>query len=486
MFAFAIVDAARQEIILVRDRFGVKPLYFIKKNNTSLAFASVSRALAREFLCAPSLEYVARGLAYLVYENGSASAPFVGIEAVKPGTAMVVKIQADQFDIREHRYYDLNTGVRQKVEKIASRSPKCLMQELDATLENAVALRLRADVPVAVSLSGGVDSSLISAIAAEHHPGITGFCYGHPDARRSEGPTAARFARSVGLKPRFLWPRTTKQIVGAFEETVAAQDGPFYGLSIIAQNFVFREIRAAGFKVALGGQGGDESFLGYRKFAFFALIDAWRRRSLISVAVVAAHLFRMLFAEAKRGGGYWLHRGRYLSKTADLHTLNITAPSTFVVLRTDETFVGRQIRDVVETSLPTLLRYEDGNSMGHSIESRLPFLDYHVVELGVALPLALKLNRGLGKWCLREIGRDRLTKEIRCSRAKWGFAVTQDWINEGLGRHLRERITAALPKVHGLLRENINIAEAFSDRELNQRHRRLAEAIAIVWLADQM
>jgi asparagine synthetase B (glutamine-hydrolysing) len=80
------------------------------------------------------------------------------------------------------------------------------------------------------------------------------------------------------------------QIIGAFEETIAAQDGPFYGLSIIAQNFVFREIRAAGFKVALGGQGGDESFLGYRKFAIFALIDAWRRRSLVSVAVKSCYL----------------------------------------------------------------------------------------------------------------------------------------------------------------------------------------------------
>lgn len=86
-----------------------------------------------------------------------------------------------------------------------------------------------------------------------------------------------------------------------------------------------------------------------------------------------------------------------------------------------ESLSDRQIRDLLELSLSTLLRFGDRNFMGNSVESRLPFLDYRVVEYGVALPLVMKLNRGFGKWCLREIARDRLPREIRASLLKRGF-----------------------------------------------------------------
>jgi asparagine synthase (glutamine-hydrolysing) len=103
--------------------------------------------------------------------------------------------------------------------------------------------------------------------------------------------------------------------------------------------------------------------------------------------------------------------------------------------------------------------------MGNSVESRLPFLDFRVVEFGVALPLAMKLNRGFGKWCLREIARDRLPREIRASRLKRGFDVAQDWIAAGLGAHMRD----AAPKLRHLFRSDADLEQRFSDQCLRTR-----------------
>ena len=129
-----------------------------------------------------------------------------------------------------------------------------------------------------------------------------------------------------------------------------------------------------------------------------------------------------------------------------------------------ESLRSRQILDVTLASLPTLLRYEDGNSMGNSIESRLPFVDYRVMECGIALPAAMKLRGGYGKWIVRRAMAGKLPDAVRMARYKKGFDVRQDgWIDAGLGEFMRGMLHERSARIRPWLVPGAKIDEVFSN-----------------------
>ncbi|GIW33106.1 asparagine synthase (glutamine-hydrolyzing) [Meiothermus sp.] len=483
MFAFALLDTQSQQLWLVRDRFGVKPLFYLIKDGI-LAFASSTGALARHFGLAPNLEYVSRGLYYYVYEDDSDISPYVGLRALPAGHHACIRLQ--QPSVEPQRYYDLAGRVEQKIAALEGLSDKALLEELEATLQSAVVLRLRSDVPLAISLSGGLDSSLVAALAARQHPQVEGFCYGHPRAARSEGPLAQALAQKSGIEVHFVWPELSKErLVQAFEKTLASQDAPFPTLSILAQNFVYEAARAEGYKVLLGGQGGDEGFMGYRKFFLFQLRHLLQQKRLAELGSFALGFAQLLAAESYKLGLFWQNRQRYSGKQPEG---NLRLPKVQLQLgaSADQAPWLRQMLDVTRYSLPTLLRYEDRNSMGHSIESRLPFLDYRVLELGLALPVHLKLRNGYGKWALRQIAHSKVPEVIRTARYKRGFDVTQTWLTEGLGAHLQEQLYLASGILRDVLGSSQNPVETYTPEQMQHRPRLLAEAISLLWLARRL
>jgi asparagine synthase (glutamine-hydrolysing) len=143
----------------------------------------------------------------------------------------------------------------------------------------------------------------------------------------------------------------------------------------------------------------------------------------------------------------------------------------------------RQVLDVTRFSLPTLLRYEDRNSMGNSIESRLPFLDHRVLEFGIALRERAKLHDGFGKWILREAMRGRLPDQIRVNRDKRGFDVSQDrWIRGGLGAELRASLGERRAAVAPFLPAGASVDALFSDDALAAHPQAFKEAVSLLWL----
>ena len=484
MFALAVYDVAARTLLLARDRFGVKPLYFVCAGDT-LHFASTSATMAQLVGLAPDLDYVARGIRYSLYDSDDYS-PYQGMKAVRPGHVVTFHVDsAGRLASSETCFYDLQTRVAAQVDVLASRNDRCLVEDLSILLEDAVRIRLRADVPVAVSLSGGLDSSTVAALAARQpQTEFRGFTFGDPAVADSEGPLAAALGKKAGIRVSYIWP-DLQTICNAFDRTLAAQGAPFPGASIIAQHLVFQAARAEGFKVLMGGQGGDEGFMGYRKFQAFHLSRLLARRDYRQALAFGLSLFPMFIAERRRWVDSWQARNRYLKKSGMASVLQL--PDTLMALGDDagQSLRYRQMADVTTTSLPTLLRYEDGNSMGNSIESRLPFLDYRVMEFGLALPEALKLRRGHGKWILREVAAGKIPEQIRLARYKRGFDVQEArWIEQGLGDSIRTRLQAVSGQIARWLRPGVRLMEAFSNEQFKSRPATFAEATTLLWLAQ--
>ncbi len=492
MFAFAVHNQKTGETWLVRDRFGVKPLLWARLPGDGLVFSSSVAAVAQAIDAQVDTAYCSFGLRYKAFEGPDGGAPFEGVHSVAPGGWLKLTITPTAsganvgLEITEGRWYDLAQAVAAKQASIAVCSDNDLLEQCQHLLQDAVKLRLRSDVPLAVSLSGGLDSSTVAALAARQVTDLHGFTFGSPKALQSEGPVVDRFAEEVGITPHYIWPTLDAAGLDALlERTLSYQEAPFPGLSVMAQNEVFRHVRQAGFKVLLGGQGGDEAFAGYRKFFVVAARHAMRTRDAGSTVRLLYSLGLMLLHEAGQARLFWRALGRYQPKTDfAFELLDWTAPKANLWGAAAGGLADRQIEDVQRWSIPTLLRYEDRNSMGHGVETRLPFMDYRLVELALALPARLKIANGFGKWAIRHVTQGVVPDFIRLNRKKRGFDVTQTWIADGLGNSLRMRLHAQKSAIAPFMKKNLDIDQVLSDEALQANSNLLDEALMLAWLAE--
>jgi asparagine synthase (glutamine-hydrolysing) len=484
MFAFAIFDRDKRRLFLARDRFGVKPLLYHIDGDRVL-FASSGRVIARRVGLGPYLDYVSRGLRYGIYDGEDVS-QYDGLQALKPGHFLEFSVSdSGCLTSRLGRFYDLDARVSVLVDEIAAKSEAEMVESVFDLLENAVDIRFRADVPVAISLSAGLDSSSVAALSqCRDHGELTGFTFGHPNDAASEGPMVTELAKHTGIDVQFVRPGMSEIIKGYFT-TIESQDAPFYGGSIVAQNLLYEAVRASGVRVLLGGQGGDEGFMGYRKFQMFEMKRLIASRHLLEAVGFFLSLWGMLVSEAWQTRAYWNRLAAYRGNDKPASALALPDASP-VPMGTDvgEPLWKRQAREYAVTSLPTLLRYEDRNSMGHSVESRLPFMDYRLVELGLALPTAIKLRHGYGKWVVRAAVKDRIPDSIRLARYKRGFDIAQSaWISQGLGAAIRNALHERSSALKQWLAPGQSIDDLFSDAGLNRRTSAFAEATSLLWLS---
>ena len=269
-----------------------------------------------------------------------------------------------------------------------------------------------------------------------------------------------------------------------------AQGAPFASVgSAIGQYQVFQAVREEGVKVLLGGQGGDETLMGYRKFLPFRLRRLVQQRRFGEALAFSLGLLPTALAELRRATPmYWRMRRRYTHGSGINTVLKLPeAGCEYIGYSPDEPLWVRQLHDVTHVSLPTLLRYEDRNSMGNSVESRLPFMDYRLVEVALALPDAVKLRGGFGKWILREVARGKIPEEIRKARYKRGFDVREsDWFEQGLGAAMRDALRIRLPEIKQFLEPGAKVDELFSDAQLKHRTLASAEATTLIWLGNNI
>jgi asparagine synthase (glutamine-hydrolysing) len=484
-FALALFDKKTSELLLCRDRFGVKPLFYYINNN-ALYFASTSTVLAKELKLLPDLGYISQGLKYLVYEDNTSRTAYQNLFYLPGSHYLRVKLDLyGQLNQELKSYYHLEENVKNRIEHLAICKTEDLIDNITNKLNNAINIRLRADVPLAVSLSGGLDSSSIASLAHQQHPNIRAFSFSHPNQKNSEGPFVDSCAKFINIPVEYVWPCET-EIIDAFFKTIEVQDAPFSSLSIVAQYLLYQKVRAANIKVLLGGQGGDEAFMGYKKFLLFSMQQSIKNKNYLSAIKKMVTLMPAVWAEIPSITSYWRHRHRYKSRSEENTVFKLPSSNILLLGNSTDGLWRRQILDIQQFSLPTLLRYEDRNSMSNSVESRLPFMDHHLIELALALPETMKLRNGYGKWIIRKIMLNKIPHNICMARFKRGFDVSLKHLISGkLGEQIRSKIKINSLLCNEFLREPNSFNKNFSDAAL-MVPKRFHEAIVLLWLNNSI
>jgi asparagine synthase (glutamine-hydrolysing) len=429
MWAFALYDEQRRGLLLCRDRFGEKPLFWTRWRG-GIAFASEVKQLAAfpgvQLRLDPrrAATYLATGRPY-----DGASSWFAGVEQLEPASWLWIDADGQ----RTGRYFDLEQAVR---EVQAPASAEAWSQRFADELRDSVRIRLRSDVPVGTSLSGGVDSSAVMAEAtALGHLGYHSFTLGSDEPSVDESADAAAFARAMGS----VWHDVRAdgdEFSARWDHLTWHQETPVPSTSVYGQWKVLAEARAAQVIVLLDGQGADEVLGGYHKFYAALVWDALRRRSLQAVPRTVG------FARHVGGLSTVLANGhRYLGRLS-----GAPDPARWLVpgladeerspsVRVDD--LTMRLDDIRRWSLPNLLSYVDRNAMANSIETRLPFLDPGLAALSLAMPADVLVHRGWTKWPLRRALDARGGAEPAWRRGKRWFGAPQaTWLRGSLRPHV--------------------------------------------------
>ena len=451
MFAFALWDTRDRRLTLVRDRLGIKPLYWGRSGGVRF-FGSQPKAFLDHPGWRPEVDRDALA-AYLRYAYVPAPhSIFRGVEKLEPGT--IVEIDADGRE-RRRRYWDLRAIARDAARQRTVLDDATAVDALDALLRDAVKRRMIADVPLGVFLSGGIDSSTVLALMqAQSDRPVKSFTIGFDEAGYDEARDAKRVARHLGTDHTELYvaPGHAQAVL---PELASWYDEPFADSSQIPTCLV-SEMTRRDVTVALSGDGGDEVFAGYNRYfrgaALWQCYGGWphplRAALALGLRALPASLWDTVFRPLPRSirpplVGDKIHKLADLLPLADEDAVYRRLISQWgdpqVPIRNgrepqgilwDPTVRGdladfadrMQFLDTMTYLPDDILTKVDRASMAVGLEARVPLLDHRVVEFAWRVPVAMKARGGQGKWLLRQVLR-RYVPERLTDRPKMGFGV---------------------------------------------------------------
>lgn len=439
MWALAWLDVDSSRLLLARDRFGVKPLYYCLENG-SLMFASEIKAIlaGAGHSFAIDLQTTNEFLAQSLLDASNRTF-FEGISKVPPSHYAVVDLTAGEPDLRFRRYWSLSTG-QDTGERLDREDPDLLAAEILEMFQDSVRLRLRSDVPVGALLSGGIDSSAIAAAMNRLlGPGVAPCLLSavSDDPRFDESRFIDAVSRHLSAPAhKVVLDLRPDRAMSLLDTVTWHNDEPVNSFSAVAHYLLMEKARELGVTVVLSGQGGDEVLCGYRKYLAFSIKSMVASGNLTGAA---ANLWAFLrrgtvlkqitMGEAKR----------YLPAFLTRDSLDIRGPALLdqplvnIGIGRGNSVSDRQVLDIECLTLPAYVHYEDRLSMAFSREVRLPFLDYRLVERLVRLPSHFKLRDGWTKWVFRKAIEGELPPEVVWRKDKQGFTIPQSkWLRDDL------------------------------------------------------
>jgi asparagine synthase (glutamine-hydrolysing) len=495
MFAFVLFDRARRRLFAARDRFGVKPLYYWISPEGLIAFASE----IKQFAVLPGWQPRVNGQRAYDFLNWAlldhtAETLFDGVHQLRGGEALDLDVEAGKSRrlapgsrLPAYRWYDLRPHRFDGTLAAAGGKFRLL-------LTDSVRLRLRADVPIGSCLSGGLDSSSIVCVMngllreKDAHALQKTFSACSSVRQFDERDFIEDVVRHTATDAHYVYP-AVDELFGALDRITWHQDEPFGSTSIYAQWHVFRLAAENSVKVMLDGQGADEQLAGYHNYfapRFGSLLrglrwlELWqefrasRRLHGYNLAwglkqalnnVLPEVLRQPLRRLAGKPGNRtpWIDIDRLAAVPRDpfLEAGGVKTKSVQAMSRSQ----------LAATSLPMLLHWEDRDSMAHSIEARVPFLDYRLVEFALGLPDDYKIAGGETKRVLREGMRNVLPEKVRARTDKLGFVTPEEvWLKQTGTAQFRKALRDSLeasngiltPAVLGLLEEIINGRRPFN------------------------
>jgi asparagine synthase (glutamine-hydrolysing) len=470
MWALAICDLRERRLFLARDPFGIKPLFYAADAHR-LVFGSEIKALLASGEIGRGVnpqrlyDYLTSGLT-----DHSGETLFADVRQLPPAHRMSVSFD-DPTSARPERYWQIDLDRKSNV-TFADAAAR--LREL--FLEN-VRLHLRSDVTVGAALSGGIDSSSIvmGMRHADSQVPVHAVSYVADDEAVNEERWVDIVAQAARAEVHKTHP-TADDLVADVDDLIATQDEPFGSTSIFAQYRVFRRAREAGITVMLDGQGADEMLAGYRPYLASRLASLVRQRRWLRAQAFISRAGQQPGVNRKQllvgAGGLimpsFVGRGLFLGRIRRLARRTGGANGSTLDALNNEWFAERGAtpwrygnghqkdalrqtlhETLVQTSLPMLLRYEDRNSMAHSIESRVPFLTTRLVEFVLSLPEEyLIAPDGISKSVFRQAMRGVVPDVILDRRDKIGFATPEQrwlsklrpWVDEVLRRGEQLRI----------------------------------------------
>ncbi|MFZ5439661.1 MAG: asparagine synthase (glutamine-hydrolyzing) [Myxococcota bacterium] len=473
-FAFALWDARSRQLWLARDRVGIRPLFFAELPNGTLAFASEARALFAAKLLERRLDAHAIAETVHLWAPVAGRSSFEGVQQLEPGH--VALVEHGRVTKRE-RYWRLDLSP-ERVDPTLTFSRA--MEQVDAMLDDAVSLRLRADVPVAAYLSGGLDSSLLCAVAQKKLGGtLQTFSVAFEEKRFDERNFQQEVARALGtehhvaqvggadigaLLPQVVWH--TEQVL------LRSAPAPFFALS--------RLVRAHGTKVVLTGEGADEVFLGYDLFKETAVRRFWARRPqssarprlfsrlypFLSLSQQSPEVLRSFFGlglERPDALDFshqirWTNSGRvarffskdFAARVATHSPIDAVLATVPEHVRAWSPMARAQFLEF-HTLLSGYLLSAQGDRMlmSNSVEGRFPFLDHRLIELSATLPQRFKLNGLDEKFILKRVAKGRVPEAV-LQRTKFPYRApiaealvgphAPAWSRELLSREAVDRV----------------------------------------------
>jgi asparagine synthase (glutamine-hydrolysing) len=447
MFAFALWDETNQVLFCARDHFGIKPFYYTVVDNVFYFASEVKALLPFVKHIETDLEGLQDYLAFQFCLDGKTL--FKNVRELLPAHSL--RIAAGSLEIKRYWeiYYDIDFD----------HTAKYFEQQLQALLANSAHLHLRSDVPVGAYLSGGLDSSIVAALASkdtsQEFRGFTGKFSFSLDYDESH------YARAVADWCHFKLHEvdiTVRDFIENIRQVIYHLDYPVAGPGSFPQ-YMVSQLAAQYRKVVLGGQGGDEIFGGYTRYliAYFeqcikAAIDGTMHNGNFIVTyesiipnLTALRNYKPLLQEFWREGMFGTMDQRYFRLINRAPTLKdeirwelLDQYSPFETFQQifnknnvrKESYFDLMTHFDFKTLLPALLQVEDRVSMAHGLESRVPFLDRPLVELAATIPSSIKFEAGTMKHILKNATRSILPPLISERQDKMGFPVPlTEWIN---------------------------------------------------------
>jgi len=471
MFAFAVYDTQEESIFLARDHFGIKPLYYFCHNG-HFVFASEIKAL----LAYPEIkaELDTHSLQeYLTFQFVlKKHTLFKNIYTLEPATYMLIK---NASIVEKSEYWQLQYGINEEMTEAG------FADELLLLLDSSLSMQVRSDVPVGAYLSGGLDSSTVAVLASKKYLGSLKTFTGafKDDAIFDETAYAKIVSRAIGSEYHEVFP-CPDDFISVFPKLVYAMDQPGAGPGLFPQ-YMVSKLASEHVKVVLGGQGGDEVFGGYARYAV-AYLEQCLKGAIFETQEEGKHIVTLqqiiknlpllkqyvpMLKKQFSNGLFDSMAHRYFDMINRSPSFNGIYHSDVLKERDDAQLFDKYLQifnkpDTLsyfnkmtyfdtKTLLPALLQVEDRMSMSVSVETRVPLLDRRIVELAASMPPAMKFAGGKTKYMLLQAVKNILPPEVIERKDKMGFPVPlNNWFANELNTYVCDIFNSQKTKERGL------------------------------------